>query len=93
MTDHKAEAMRLATLADGSYGVIEHRNGAVAASEAVEALMIATEAQVHATLYLAEQRIANLLTCWDMYGHARTFADPQKDDDLPAVIRDGLGLS
>lgn len=50
-------------------------------------------AQVHATLYLAEQqRIANLLTCWKMYGKERTFGAPQTDDDLPHEIREGLGL-
>ncbi len=73
--DHKAESVRLAELADLSYGAIEHRNGASAVSEAVEALMMATEAGVHATLYAAEQtaelvkqqRIANLIavTTWN----------------------------
>lgn len=60
--DHAAEARRLADIADRHYGQIEHRNGAMAASQSVEALMVATEAQVHATLALVEQqRIANLL--------------------------------
>ena len=63
--DHAAEAKRLASLADNHYGAVEHRNGAIAVSESVEALMIATEAQVHATLALVEQqRIANLIAIW-----------------------------
>ena len=98
MTDHKAEAVRLASLADGSYGAIEHRNGADAASEAVEALMIATEAQVHATLYLAEQqRIANLIALGQFShkaeGDTRVFQSVHSSESLMRYAAKALGLS
>ena len=99
--DLRAESLRLAQLADGSYGAIEHRNGADAVSEAVEALMIATEAQVLATVYLADQqRIANLQfergLLWKrserVVGKSMEAAWAQADA-LDLQIREGLGLS
>ena len=52
--NHEAEAQTLADVAAGIYGHIEHRDGDAGVSEGVEALMIATVAQVHATLALVQ---------------------------------------
>lgn len=60
-----------------------------------------TEAQVHATLYLAEQqRIANLIALGQFTvvpGHMPTFRhvvfDMENGEGLSAEIREGLGLS
>lgn len=88
MSEHKTEALRLAQLADGAYGTIEHRNGADAVSIGVESLIIATEAQVHATLYLAEQqRIANLIRyVREIDDSGETFLK------IGPLIKEGLGL-
>lgn len=108
MTDHKAEAERLALTADLTFGRIEHRNGSVGVSEGVEALIIATEAHVHATLYVAEQqRIANLIaladhsyTRWSNYageagGMGTLFSNADTPDGNIKIrddIRESLGL-
>lgn len=60
--DHAAEARRLVDLADMGYGQIDPRNGDMAVAQMVENQTLAVEAQVHATLALAEQqRLSNLI--------------------------------
>ena len=103
MSDHKAEALRLAQIADNTYGCIEHRNGADAVSQGVEALMIAVEAQVHATLYLAEQQkrtaneahLANLIAFLESEGGPYKVINNVEGGWSSAIeqIREGLGLS
>lgn len=72
---------------------MNHKAAALAARNMVTGLpgdadVFLATGQLHATLYLAEQqRVANLLTAWGMYGTERTFGWPQKDDDLPHSIR------
>lgn len=94
MIDHVAEALRLAELGDASYGSTK-QNGAVGATEAIEALMIVTEAQVHATLALVEQkRIANLIALFTLSdADSADFATHGVDyTHVLLEIKEGLGL-
>lgn len=85
--DHAAEARRVVEVADGHYGQIEHRNGAMAASQSVEALMLATEAQVHATLALVEQqRITNLIALASLGSGSFEDALPVLQDEAAAAL-------
>lgn len=96
MTDHKNEAIdRLEMVYLGGATDSERANGIAAA-------------QVHATLYLAEQqRIANLITYWQLHT-PRTVAESQEpnaiievhqlygdigEQTVEAFIQDGLGIS
>ena len=93
MTDHKAEAEKLTAMKYAVGAPI----GAVRHNDAL--------AQVHATLYLAEQqRIANLIAGFDLLSDARPTSmdvNPWANDDenawdrqvpLRAAIKEGLGL-
>jgi len=74
MTDHKAEAEKLTAMKYAVGAPI----GAVRHNDAL--------AQVHATLYLAEQqRIANLIAGFDLLSDARPTSmdvNPQTNDDV-----------
>lgn len=91
--DHTAEAVRLAEIADTSYGRIEHRNGSGGVSEGVEALLAAQVAQVHATLALVEQqRIANQIAYLEIASVHRGGYD-DSTQALERRVQGWLGLS
>lgn len=93
MTNHREEAERVAALAD-NYDRADHFSGAVGVSIGVESLVQAQIAQVHATLYLAEQqRIANLMTLLSAEDDiAGVEWDGLKHIAIRAEIREGMGL-